>query len=68
MQVKERSEVARSEGKRMGEMGQLRNWRDWRVERDLRAVKDKATSSAQLARRREIRWRKGAEVSQRVAL
>ncbi|KAM2043217.1 hypothetical protein ACFXTI_036517 [Malus domestica] len=47
-------------------MGQLRNWRDWRVERDLRAVKERATSSEQLARRRERRWRKGLEESQMV--
>ncbi|PQQ21831.1 hypothetical protein Pyn_19869 [Prunus yedoensis var. nudiflora] len=49
MQVKEWREATRSAGKRIGAMGQLKNWRDWRVERDLRAVKDKATSSEQLA-------------------
>ncbi|KAK9936612.1 hypothetical protein M0R45_013442 [Rubus argutus] len=50
---KEWREATRSAGKRIGAMGQLRKWRDWRVERDLRAVKDKATSSEQLARVRE---------------
>ncbi|PQM41726.1 hypothetical protein Pyn_12580 [Prunus yedoensis var. nudiflora] len=68
MQVKEWREATRSAGKRIGAMGQLKNWRDWRVERDLRAVKDKATSSEQLARRRERMWRKGLEESQRVVL
>lgn len=55
MQVKERSEAVSSGGKPMGAMGQLTNWRDWRVERDLSAVKDKATSTEQLMRRRERR-------------
>ncbi|KAF5474554.1 hypothetical protein F2P56_006444 [Juglans regia] len=59
-------EEASSEGKRMGEMGQLRKEREWREERDLRAVKERATSSAeQLERERERRWRKGLEESQR---
>lgn len=68
MHVKERREATRSAGKRIGEMGQLMNWRDWSVESDLRAVKDKATSSEQLERRRERRWRKGLDESQRVML
>lgn len=68
MQVKERREEMRSEGKRTGETGQLMNWRSWRVESDSRAVMDNATSSEQLRRRRETRWRKGLDESQRVAL
>lgn len=68
MQVKDRREATRSAGKRMGEMGQSTNSRDLRVERDLRAVNDKATSSEQLARRRNTRWRNGSEESQTVAL
>jgi hypothetical protein len=69
-QVKDRREEESSEGKRMGEMGQLRKEREWREERDLRAVKERATSfGEQLARERERRWRKGFEESQtRVAL
>lgn len=56
MAENERRLRARSEGKRMGETGQLTKERDWRVERDLRAVKERATESAeQLARRREMR-------------
>lgn len=52
----------------MGEMGQLMNWMVLRVERDLRAVRDKVTSSEQLERVRERRWRKGLEESQVVAV
>ncbi|KAK9267299.1 hypothetical protein L1049_009722 [Liquidambar formosana] len=68
MQVKERREEMSSMGKWTGEMGQLMNWRSRRVERDLRAGMDNETSSEQLRRRREMRWRKGLEESQRVAL
>lgn len=64
MQVKEWRLEARSEGKRMGEMGQLMKLREVRVERDLRAVRDRATSSEQLESVREMRWRKGVEESQ----
>lgn len=64
MQVNEcRFEVS-SEGKWMGEMGQLMKLREVRVERDLRAVRDKATSSEQLESVRERRWRKGLPESQ----
>lgn len=64
MQVKEwRFEVS-SEGNRIRETGQLMKFRDLRVERDWRAVKDKATSSEQLESVRERRWRKGEEASQ----
>lgn len=38
------------------------------MERDLRAVKDKATSSEQLVSVRERRWRKGLEESQAAAV
>jgi hypothetical protein len=69
MQVKDWREEESSGGKRMGEMGQLRKEREWREERDLRAVKERATSfGEQLVRERERRWRKGLEESQRVAL
>ncbi len=66
MQVKDWREEENSGGKRMGEMGQLGKEREWR---DLRAVKERATSfGEQLVRERERRWRKGLEESQRVAL
>ena len=68
MQVRERRLERRSEGKWTAATGQLMNCKSWREERDLRAVLDKATSSEQLRRRRERRWRKGLEESQSVAL
>lgn len=68
MQVRERRLERRSEGKWTAATGQLMNSKSCRVERDLRAVLDKATSSEQLTRRRERRWRNGLEESQRVAL
>lgn len=68
IQVKEWREAIRSAGNRIGAAGQSSNSRDWRVERDFSAVKDKATSSEQLARRRETRWRNGVPESQSVAL
>ena len=52
----------------MGATGQLRSFRVRRVERDLRAVKERETKEEQLERRREMRWRKGLDESQRVAL
>lgn len=66
MAVKERRFDESSEGKRMGEMGQSRNTKSFKVDSDLSAVSDNATSSEQLAILREIRWRKGLEPSQRV--
>lgn len=48
--------------------GQLKKEREWRVESDLRAVEEIWTSSEQLERRRERRWRKGLAESQMVAL
>ena len=68
MQEKEARERERSEGKRMGDAWQLVKEREWREERDLRAVKERERSEEQLERWREIRWRKGLEVSQMVAL
>lgn len=68
MQVKERRLAVNSEGNRTGETGQLMNCRSWREERDLRAVFERETSSEQLMRCKEMRWRKGLELSQRVAL
>ena len=68
MQEKEVRERDRSEGKRMGDAWQLVKEREWREERDLRAVNDRERSEEQLERWREIRWRKGLEVSQMVAL
>lgn len=55
-----------SEGKRIGEMGQLIKCREVKVERDLSAVRDKATSSEQLASVREMRCLKGLDLSQTV--
>ena len=68
MQEKEVRERDRSEGKRMGDAWQLVKEREWREESDLRAVNDRKRSEEQLERWREIRWRKGLEVSQMVAL
>ncbi|CAL1387854.1 unnamed protein product [Linum trigynum] len=50
---------SRSEGKRIAVMGQSAKERDWRVERDLRAVKERETSSEQLERWRETTWQNG---------
>lgn len=66
MHVKERRFEVSSEGKRIGEMGQSINWKDVKVERDLRVVIDKATSSEQLANVREMTCLKGLEESQMV--
>lgn len=66
MQVKERRFRASSEGKWIGEMGQLMKLKEVKVERDLRAVTERATSSEQLARVRESRCLKGLEESQMV--
>lgn len=49
-------------------MGQLMRFREVRVERDLRAVKERERWEVQLERVREMRWRKGLEESQSVAL
>lgn len=59
---------ASSEGNVTGAAGQSMNWRSWSVESDLRAVMERETSSEQLMRRSERRWRKGLEVSQWMAL
>lgn len=68
MQEKEVKEKERWEGKRMGEAPQLVKEREWREDRDLRAVNERERSEEQLERWREIRWRKGLELSQMVAL
>lgn len=47
----------------MAETGQLKKVRFWRVERDLRAVKERELSSEQLESWRERRWLKGLEES-----
>lgn len=64
MQVKDLRFEASSEGKWIGEMGQFTKLREVKVERDLRAVRDKATSSEQSERLREMRCLKGLEESQ----
>nr|GLL21657.1 hypothetical protein Pyn_12580 [Ipomoea trifida] len=66
MAVNDRRYDASSEGKQIGEMGQLRNAKSFKVENDLKAVSDNATSSEQLAILRETKWRKGLEPSQTV--
>lgn len=48
----------------MGEMGQSINLKVVKVERVFRAVRDRATSSEQLAKVREMRFLKGLEESQ----
>ena len=68
MQEKEVRERESSEGKRMGDVWQLVKERERREERDLRAVKERERSVEQLERWREMRWRKGLELSQMVAL
>nr|GMD10812.1 uncharacterized protein LOC109162466 [Ipomoea batatas] len=64
--VNDRRFAASSAGKRIGEMGQSRNSKSFKVDNDLRAVSDNATSSEQLAILRETRWRKGVAPSQTV--
>jgi len=68
-EVRERSVEASWGGKRVGEgegvKGQLRRRRVWRVERDLRAAKERERwGEVQLESCRVVRWRKGVEVSQ----
>ncbi|CAL1393752.1 unnamed protein product [Linum trigynum] len=60
-QVKKRRARARSEGKQIGIMGQSVKERDWRVERDLRAVKERETPLEKLERWRETTWWNGED-------
>lgn len=68
-EVRERSVEESWRGKRVGEgvevTGQLRRRREWRVERDLRAAKERERwGEVQLESCRVVMWRKGVEVSQ----
>lgn len=66
MEVRERSWGGKWVGEE-GVMGQLRRWRVRRVERDLRAVEEREwwMEVEQFVSWREVRCRKGVEVSQR---
>lgn len=68
MQEKEVRERESSEGKRTGDTWQSVKKRERREERDLRAAEERKRSEEQLERWRELRWRKGLELSQMVAL
>lgn len=68
MQEKEVRERESWEGKRTGDTWQSVKDRERREERDLRAAEERKRSDEQLERWREMRWRKGLELSQMVAL
>lgn len=68
MQEKEVRERENWEGKRTGDTWQSVKERERREERDLRAAEERKRSDEQLERWREMRWRKGLELSQMVAL